>query len=124
MSGAEVHYPDIVAVVRDYVEGMVRNDAAKLRRAMHERACEIGHYDGELLWQDREAMIAMIEAEAGEPDMAPQWQIHSVSIDGDVAVVRVEDDWAGSNFLDVLILLRHEGKWVIVSKVFHVRHVV
>lgn len=124
MSGAEAHYPDIVAVVRDYIEGMVQNDAAKLRRAMHERACEIGHYDGKLLWQDREAMIAMIEAGTSEPDAAPHWQIHSISIDGDVAVVRVEDDWAGSNFLDVLILLRRDRKWVIISKAFHVRHAV
>ncbi len=114
-------YAAIVAVVRDYVEGMVQGDFAKLRRAMHERACETGHFDGELLWQDREAMIALIEKMASEPDMKPDWCIHSISIDGDVAVVRVEDDWIGITFLDVLTLLHHDGRWVIVAKVFTVR---
>lgn len=112
---------EITAVVRNYVEGLVQADAAKLRAAMHERACEIGHFDGDLLWQDREAMIAMIEAEAAEPDMDPKWRIHSMTVDGDVAVVRVEDDWLGMNFIDALTLLHHDGKWVIVSKVFHLR---
>ena len=32
----------IANVVRDYVEGLVQGDATKLRRVMHERACEIG----------------------------------------------------------------------------------
>ena len=111
-------YVAIAEVIRDYVEGLTQGDAVKLRRAMHERACEIGHFGGDLLWQDREAMIAMIEEEAAEPDMNPAWRIHSISIDGDVAVVRVEDDWVGINFLDVLTLLRHDGRWMIVSKVF------
>jgi hypothetical protein len=114
-------YAAIAEVVRDYVEGLVQCDAAKLRRAMHERACEIGHFDGELLWQDRETMIAMMEKMAAEPDLNPDWRIHSISIDGDVAIVRVEDDWVGSNYLDVITLLHHDGGWMIVSKVFHQR---
>jgi hypothetical protein len=114
-------YGAITDVVRDYVEGLVQGDAVKLRRAMHERACEIGHFDGELLWQDRETMIAMVEQMTAEPDLNPNWRIHSINIDGEVAIVRVEDDWVGSNYLDVLTLLRHDGRWVIVSKVFHQR---
>lgn len=111
----------IANVVRDYVEGLVQGDATKLRRVMHERACEIGHFDGELLWQDRETMIAMVQQMTAEPDLNPNWRIHSINVDGEVAVVRVEDDWVGSNYLDVLTLLRHDGQWVIVSKVFHQR---
>ena len=88
---------------------------------MHKRACEIGQFDGELVWQDRESMISMMEEMALEPEPNPDWRIHSISVDGDVAIVRVEDDWAGSNFLDVLTLLRLEERWVIVSKVFHQR---
>ena len=114
-------YAAIVEVVRDYVEGLLKCDAAKIRRAMHQSACEIGHYDGELLWQNRETMIAMMEEMALEPDPNPVWRIHSISVDGDVAIVRVEDDWAGSNYLDVLTLLHHDGRWVIVSKVYHQR---
>ena len=111
----------ITDTVRTYVEGLVEGDADKLRQVMHENACEIGHYQGELLWQDREAMIAMIEEEAADPDFDPDWQIETISLDGDVACVRVEDIWLGTRFLDTLTLLRIEGDWQIVSKVFHIR---
>ena len=111
----------ITETVRTYVEGLVEGDAEKLRQAMHENACEIGYYQGELLWQDREAMIAMIEEEGATPDFDPDWQIETISLDGDVASVRVEDIWLGTRFIDTLTLLRIDGRWQIVAKVFHIR---
>jgi len=35
--------------------------------------------------------------------------------------VHVEDIWLGQHFDDILTLLRHDGRWQIVSKVFHAR---
>ena len=49
-------YAEIAVVVRTYVEGMCQNDPAKLRTAMHERACSIGHFDGGLEWDGREGL--------------------------------------------------------------------
>jgi hypothetical protein len=41
-----------------------------------------------------------------------------MSIAGNVATVQVENIWPGLLFDDTLTLLRHENRWMIVSKVF------
>ena len=114
-------YTEIAAVVRTYVEGMCQNNASKLRAALHENACSIGHFEGGLEWESREGFIAIVAAAVKEPDLTPWHVINSISVVGDIATVQVEDIWLGMHFDDTLTLLRHEGRWQIVSKVFFLR---
>ncbi len=110
----------VEAAVRTYVEGMIQGDREKLERAFHPRMSEIGHFEGELLWNDREAFIGMC-LEAATPEAPLSWKILSLSVAGDIAAVHIEDDWAGLSFDDYLLLLFSEGRWQIVSKAFRVR---
>ena len=112
---------EIAGVVRTYVEGMCGNDPEKLRTAMHENACSIGHYKGALEWETREVFIAAVAATVKTPDPTPWHRINSVSVTGDVATVQVEDIYMGEHYDDTLRLLHHDGRWVIVSKVFFLR---
>lgn len=112
-------FEEIAATIETYVEGMARCDAAALRRAFHPRACSVGHFDGGLEWDDVDAFARACEAEAIAPEApSPPFEIESISVAGDTAVARVRNMWAGLAFLDTLCLLRHEGRWVIVSKLF------
>lgn len=121
MSDGVEGYSEIVETVRAYVEGMTQADAEKLRRAMYPRACSIGNFEGALEWDDREAFIAGVEAAVETPEADPQWRILSISVEGDVACVQVEDVYLGIEFLDLLTLLRRDGEWKIAAKVFHHR---
>lgn len=114
-------YAAIAEVVRTYVEGMCQNDADKLRTAMHEKACSIGHFDGGLEWDGRDAFIAYIAANTQRPDPSPWHAINQISIVGDVATAQVEDILYGMHYDDTLTLLRHDGRWQIVAKVFFLR---
>ncbi|MEO8242572.1 MAG: nuclear transport factor 2 family protein [bacterium] len=114
-------YAEIAATVRTYVEGMCENDAAKLKAAMHERMSCIGHFDGGLEWDDRASFIASVAAVVEVPDPAPWYQINAISVMGDVAMVQVEDIWLDMHFDDSLTLLKQDGRWVIVAKVFYLR---
>jgi len=120
MSNAKT-YAEISKIVQIYVEGMCQNDAAKLRLAMHEKMCCIGHYDGGLEWDKREAFIATVNAAVEAPDPEAWYQINAISVTGDVATVQVENIWLGTHYDDTLTLLKHEDSWVIVSKVFYLR---
>ncbi len=112
-------YEAIAAVVADYVTGMARGDGALLRGAFHTKAASIGHFDGGLEWASVEEFIATCEIEAIDADApVPPYEIESIAIAGDTAIVRVHDVWAGLNFRDTLSLLKQEGRWQIVSKVF------
>ena len=111
-------YAEIAVVVRTYVEGMCQNDPAKLRTAMHERACRIGHFDGGLEWEGREGFAALVGQSVKVPNPAPWFRINAISVTGDVATVQVEDIFLGQHYDDTLTLLHHEGRWMIVAKVF------
>lgn len=110
----------IVNLVGKYVAAMTAGDRTSLESVFFENACEVGHYQGELLWNTRDAFIGMCE-EAGTDETDPAWTIRSLSVHGDVAVVHVQNDWAGLPFDDILTLLHHEGAWRVVSKVYRVR---
>lgn len=110
----------ITDVVKTYVTAMTAGDRAELERVFFEDASEVGHYEGKLLWNTRDAFIRMCEDEASNAGEAP-WAIRNLSVHGDIAVVHVENDWAGMRFDDILTMLNHEGAWRIVSKVYRIR---
>ncbi|MFT7026901.1 MAG: hypothetical protein ACI9ZH_000779 [Paracoccaceae bacterium] len=100
---------------------MCQGDPEKLRRAMHEKLSCIGHFDGELEWLGRGAFIAAVGKVVETPDPSPWHRINALSAVGDVATVQVENIWLGQHYDDTLTLLKHEDRWVIVSKVFFLR---
>jgi hypothetical protein len=114
-------YAAIAETVRDYVFGMCQADAERLRAAMHEKACCIGHFDGGLEWDACESFIAGVETAVDTPDPEPWYAINAMAICGDMATVEVENIWLGMHFDDRLTLLHHDGRWRIVSKVFCLR---
>lgn len=111
---------EITKVIETYVTSMVAGDRAGLEQVFFEKASEVGHFDGELLWNDREALIGMCE-EAADGSALGHWSIRNLAVHGDIAVAHVEDDWAGMRFDDLLTLLHHDGAWRIVSKVYRVQ---
>ena len=119
MTTTETTIAAITEVVSTYVAAMTAGNRAELERVFFENASEVGHYEGELLWNSRDAFIRMCEEEGGNSTEA-SWTIRNLSILGDVAVVHVEDDWAGMRFDDILTMLHHEGAWRVVSKVYHI----
>ena len=48
-------------------------------------------------------------------------QIASVDVTGTVASVKVEEDYPGSHYTDYVSLLKLDGEWRIVNKVFYAR---
>jgi hypothetical protein len=45
--------------------------------------------------------------------------IEITDIEGEAAFVKVADEFAGMRFSDYLSLLKIDGRWVIVNKLFH-----
>lgn len=112
---------EISQVIKTYVEGACQNDPKKIRDSMHEKSSCIGHFDGGLEWDSRDAFIAAVNKAVTVPDPTPWYSINAISIAGDVASAQVENIWLGMHFDDTLTLLKHDNRWVIVSKVFFLR---
>lgn len=114
------HLIAITEVVRVYATAMTAGDRTELERIFFENSCEVGHYEGELLWNSREDFIKMCEDEADSSATA-WWEIRNISIHGDIAVVHVEDVWAGMRFDTILTLLLHEETWRVTAKAYRVK---
>lgn len=110
----------IAKTVESYVVGMTRGDASLLSDAFHPQAHSIGHYCGGLEWMGMADFAAACrDAAIAQDEPLPPWEIESIAIAGDTAVVRVVNQWAGERFRDTLTLLQAGGRWRIVAKVFH-----
>ena len=110
----------IGAVVHLYVDGMAFGNEAALRKAFHPDAKVIGHFQGKMEWMSRDDFITAVLSEPpASPGSQPLMDIEITDVEGDAAFVKVADEFAGMRFTDYLSLLKTDGRWVIVNKLFH-----
>lgn len=114
-------FAPILAVARDYLDGMMYADEAKLRRAFHPKCLIVGHFRGRLEYDPLDAFIDACKKEGAIPAGKPYFaEIVSIDVTGDTAVVKLIDDYLGARFTDYLTIVKTEGRWVIVNKAFYV----
>ena len=107
-------------VVRDYLDGMIFANGEQIRRAFHPDARIIGHFNGRLEWSTLEEFIADCEKAGSAPPNEPYyWEILSADVTGDMALIKLTDDYLGIRFTDYLSLLNQDGSWRIVNKTFY-----
>jgi hypothetical protein len=117
----EREHAELVAVARDYLDGMFYADETKLRRAFHPRSLQVGHYRGRLEYDPLDSFVKFVmDGSASTPGASYDAEITVLEVAFDIAVVKVVDDWRGERYTDYLTMLRHDGKWSIVNKAFTV----
>jgi Putative lumazine-binding len=109
----------ITSVVQHYIEGAKSGSSAEMRLAFHADATIFG-YEGNSLfagpiqqlfdWRDHNGPAADLKA-----------NIVTIDVAGTIATVRLElDNWTGTNYTDLFTLLKVNGQWKIMNKVFHI----
>jgi hypothetical protein len=110
----------ILAVLGDYFKGLYTGDTALLRSVFHPDAALFAELPGQSYHKGVDAYLEGVAqrespAKRGEPD---QMKVLSVDVQHDIATARVHVPALGFNFYNYLSLLRKDGAWVIVNKVF------
>ncbi|WP_374431390.1 nuclear transport factor 2 family protein [Tabrizicola sp.] len=121
--GAE--HDAVRAVVVDYLEGMCWGDEAKLRRAFHPGALQVGHFGATYEFFPLEEFIAWLKGEETEAEGSPIIaELLSIEVTGTVAVAKLTDTCFGTDFTDYLVMVKDRpdasGRWQIVTKAYHV----
>lgn len=107
------------AVMRQYLEGMIYGAAVQLERAFHPKAQIAGHWQGEYDISGRDAFIASCVAAKDQPaGTAMIFEVVSLEVTGDLAVMKLTNTCFGCNFTDYLALVKDEGQWQIISKTY------
>jgi putative lumazine-binding protein len=119
-SRAVVEDEAIATVLRLYIEGAASGDAAKLAEAFHEHARTYGSMNGTRYDISVAEMIAMEERRPRNSDGRYTAHIMSIEQAGDVATATIEEDgcWGTASFTSFLSLVKFDGRWLIVGKVF------
>ena len=119
MSGSFV---EVTAVVSDYFEGLYHSDSNILRKVFHPSALYACASDGTLLTLRMDEYFPIIDkrpSPASRNDPRTD-RIISIEFAGPVtAWARAECSILPKHFIDLLTLIRVDGQWQIISKVFH-----
>jgi len=108
----------IEKTVQFYIDGAKSGKGDDMKPAFHKEATVFGYIGKDLFagpiqglfdWNDQNGPATELKA-----------KIAGVDIAGTVATVRLElDNWTGSKFTDLFTLLKVDGAWKIMNKVFH-----
>lgn len=120
-----VHSDDFAAVtvvLQDYFDGLYHSDTGRLARVFHEKAIYVSVTEGTLIHRTMAEYFPIVEAR--DPPAARQEpradRIVAIAFAGPAtATARVNCAIGPRHFTDCLTLIRDQGRWQIISKVFH-----
>ena len=106
-------------VVQLYFDGIIKYDEASLRKAFHADAYVIGTDEkGALDSEPFQEWVLYTRGKAPDPT-GRENKIVSIDITGRAATVKTDLDWPHVHYVDYLSLLKIEGEWKIVNKIWH-----
>jgi hypothetical protein len=111
-------YDAIAKTIQHYIDGARSGRGADMKPAFHQDATLFGYVGPDLFagpiqglfdWTDQNGPAHEIES-----------RITSIERCDTIAVARVEtDNWSGHRFTDLFTLLKLDGEWKVMNKVFH-----
>ena len=109
-------YETVIGLLNDYFDGLFEGDVEKLRNIFHDDAWLKGN-------NYRKTLNEWLEAVANRPiprdeGMEYHFNIQSLEIIGDQAMAKVEAPLLAAHFIDFLGLLKEDGQWKIVNKMY------
>jgi hypothetical protein len=112
-------YTAVVAAVQAYVDGLRVGSRAGVAQAFHPEAVMYGFTNGELLGGPISNLYDFVQQNGAAPDI--QTRLDVLAITPTTAVVRVdmEKDAIGADYTDFHTLLKQEGQWRVIAKVYH-----
>ena len=111
-------YDAIAKTVQYYTDGAKSGRGADMQPAFHQDATIFGYADGEIFAGPIQKLFKSVDQDA--PATGLQARMVSIDIINTIAAVRLEfDDWNGHRYTDLLTLLKANGEWKIMNKVFH-----
>jgi hypothetical protein len=111
-------YDAIAKTVQIYIDGGKSGKGADMKAAFHPQATIFGYVGTQLFAGPIQQLFDWNDQNGPATEL--QGQITSIDLAGTVATVRLElDNWTGHRFTDFFTLLKVDGEWKIMNKVFH-----
>ena len=111
-------YDAIAKTVQHYIGGAKSGKGDDMKPAFHKDATVFGYVGADLFAGPIQILFDWNDQNGPATDLKPR--ITSIDLIGSVATVRLElENWTGHRFTDLFTLLKVDGEWKIMNKVFH-----
>ncbi|MDP2246975.1 MAG: nuclear transport factor 2 family protein [Nitrosomonadales bacterium] len=111
-------YDAVTQVIQHYIDGARSGKGVEMKPAFHEDATIYGYVGPDPFFGPIQGLFDWNDENGPAKDI--QSRIVHIDIVGSVASVRLEsDNWTGHRFTDFFNLLKVDGKWKVMNKVFH-----
>ncbi len=108
----------ITKVVQHNIDGAKSGRGDDMKPAFHKDATIFGYVGADLFAGPIQQLFDWNEENG--PATGLQARIASIDLIDTVATVRLElDNWTGHRYTDLFTLLKVDGEWKIMNKVFH-----
>ena len=112
-------YDDVVATVEKYVEGLRVGNADGVAGAFRQDAVMYGFTNGELLGGPISNLYDFVATTGDAPDIKTRLDVIGITPTTAVVKVDMEGDAIGADYTDFHTLLKQDGKWSVIAKVYH-----
>lgn len=105
-------------VANHYLKGAVSGKGSDMKPSFHDGATWSGYVGADLIAGPVQSLFDWADSNDAAKDLV--YSISKIEIVGSIANVRIElDNWTGHRFTDFLNLLKVDGQWKVMNKVFH-----
>jgi hypothetical protein len=108
------------AAVNHYLAGHVTGSADEFRAAFHPKAMLYWNRDGVFAERTSADYIAGAPGKPAPDEAQRRRSIESLDVTGNAAIAKVVLDYPSVKFTDYLSLVKADGEWKIVNKIFNV----
>ncbi|MES0172590.1 nuclear transport factor 2 family protein [Mesorhizobium sp. M0006] len=112
-------YDAVVSQVMKYVDGLEIGSSKDVAEGFHKEAVMYGFTNGQLLGGPIKNLYDFVDSNGKAPDIKVRLDILSITPSTAVVRVDMEKDAIGADYTDFHTLLKQNGEWKIIAKVFH-----
>jgi hypothetical protein len=115
-------FAGVAGVLATYFDGLYHSDTQRLAQVFHPKAQYVCVTDGTLLYRDMAEYFPVVDARPSPASRGEVRRDEIVSVDfaGPVTARAVLRCAIGTRlFTDCLTLIQLDGRWQVISKVFH-----
>lgn len=112
-------YNAVIATANQYVEGLRIGSAQGVAQAFHKEAVMYGFTNGELLGGPIKNLFDFVEKNGAAPEISTRLDVLAITPTTAVVRVDMEADAIGADYNDYLTLIKIDGAWKVIAKVYH-----
>jgi hypothetical protein len=112
-------YNAVIATAEKYVEGLRTGSVGIIEEAFHQEAVMYGFTNGQLLGGPISNLYKFVETNGTAPDITTRLDVLAITPTTAVVRVDMEKDAIGADYNDYLTLIKINGSWKVIAKVYH-----